>query len=48
MAHGVTFDTVTDEAAGPRTVDAAAWKALMGSALGYARYEAGRYVHIEE
>ena len=36
MAHGVTFDTVTDEAAGPRTVDAAAWKALMGSALGYA------------
>jgi benzoate transport len=36
MAHGVTFEVAADETAGPQTVDAAAWKALMGSALGYA------------
>ncbi len=36
MAHGVTFDAAADEAAGPQTVDRAAWKALIGSALGYA------------
>ena len=36
MAHGVTFDSTVDEAAGPQTVDASAWKALIGSALGYA------------
>jgi MFS family permease len=36
MAHGVTFDAATDETAGPQTVDRAAWKALIGSALGYA------------
>ncbi len=36
MAHGVTLEPTADEAAGPQTVDAAAWKALIGSALGYA------------
>ncbi len=36
MAHGVTFDVAADAAAGPQTVDKAAWKALFGSALGYA------------
>src|SRR5260370_41068532 len=38
MAHADTFvsGTDTDETAGPQSVDGAAWKALAGSALGYA------------
>ena len=35
MAHGITMETPVDDT-GPQTVDAAAWKALAGSALGYA------------
>ena len=35
MAHITTFDAASDDA-GPTTVDSAAWKALWGSALGYA------------
>lgn len=35
MAHITTFDAASDDV-GPTTVDSAAWKALWGSALGYA------------